>query len=154
MNPLDRRIITQLLIDAGQPAMTIAEKVGASRQTIAKKIRQFGESGLIEGTFAKVDPVKVGLRERAFIFIQEDPEMKVRRKIETEINALPQVIRFYRLFGRYSGILEVLTRDQDELSVLVKEIHELEGMRETETFIVHSSVKENPQGALIDALSK
>jgi Lrp/AsnC family transcriptional regulator len=153
MNSLDRHIIAQLLIDAGQPAVTIAQKVGASRQTISKKIHHFMESGLIEGIVARIDPTKVGLRERAFVFIQEGPEMRVRRKIETEINSLPQVIRFYRLFGRYSGVLEVLTRDQDELSALVKDIHELKGMRETETFIVHSSVKDKPQEALLDALT-
>lgn len=74
------------------------------------------------------------------------------RKIEAEINALPQVTRFYRLLGRYSGLLEVLTKDQEELTTLVKEIHELEGMRETETFIVHSSVKDKPYDVLLDAI--
>jgi DNA-binding Lrp family transcriptional regulator len=154
MHSLDKHIIAQLLKDAGQPAVIIADKVGASRQTVSKKIHQFIETGMIEGIVAQIDPIKVGLRERAFVFIQEDPEMKVRSKIENEINSLPQVIRFYRLFGRYSGVLEVLTRDQDELSALVKDIHELEGMRETETFIVHSSVKDKPREALLDALNK
>jgi DNA-binding Lrp family transcriptional regulator len=152
MTPLERRIIAQLLLDAGQPAVDIAEKVGATRQTVSKKINHFGEEGLVEGIVARIDPAKLGLQERAFIFIQENPEMKVRSRIETKINALPQVARFYRLFGRYSGILEVLTKDQDELSALVKEIHEFEGIRDTETFIVHSSVKDRPQETLRHAL--
>ncbi len=154
MTPLERRIIAQLLTDAGQPANAIAGKVMAARQTVSKKIRELEESGLVEEIVARVDPAKLGLRERAFVFIQEEPEMKVRRGIEQEVNALPQVTRFYRLFGRYSGLLEVLTRDQEELAALVKHIHELKGMRETETFIVHSSVKDRPQDALIDALAK
>jgi DNA-binding Lrp family transcriptional regulator len=152
MTPLERRIIAEMLVDAGQPAVDIARKVGATRQTVSKKIHHFEDEGLIGGLFARIDPGKLGLQERAFIFIQEDPEMKVRSKIEAKINALPQVARFYRLFGRYSGILEVLTKDQEELSALVKEIHEFEGIRDTETFIVHSSVKDRPQETLIHAL--
>lgn len=152
MDSLERRIITQLLIDAGQPTVNIARKVKAARQTVSKKIQQFEKSGHIERITAIVDPEKFGLRERAFVFIQEDPEMKVRKRIEAKIDSLPHVTRFYRLFGRYSGILEVLTTDQEELSALVKDIHELEGMRETETFIVHSSVKDRPQDALINVL--
>ena len=152
MTPLERLILAQLLVDAGQPAVDIARKVGATRQTVSKKIHQFEEEGLIGGVFARIDPAKLGLQEKAFIFIQEDPEMKVRRKIEAKINALPQVARFYRLFGRYSGILEVLTTDQEELSALVKEIHEFEGIRDTETFIVHSSVKDRLIETLLHAL--
>ena len=152
MNSLERRILIELLMDAERTAVSIAERVGSSRQTVSKKIDKFEDSGVIEGVSARVDPSRVGLEERAFVFIQEDPEMSVRRKIEREIDRIPQVTRFFRLFGRYSGLLEILTRDQQELSSLVKEIHELEGMRETETFIVHSSVKNRPQDALIHAL--
>ena len=152
MDSLERRIIIQLLVDAGQPTVNIARKVKAARQTVSKKIQQFKRSGLIERIAAIIDPDKFGLHERAFVFIQEDPEMKVRRRIDAKIDSIPQVMRFYRLFGRYSGMLEVLTKDQDELSALVKDIHELEGMRETETFIVHSSVKDKPQDALIKFL--
>ncbi len=152
MNALERRILIQLLIDAERTTVSIAERVDASRQTVSKKIEKFEGSGLIEGVSARIDPSKVGLEERAFVFIQEDPEMSVRRNIEREIDRIPQVTRFFRLFGRYSGLLEILTRDQEELSSLVKEIHELEGMRETETFIVHSSVKNRPHQALIHAL--
>ena len=152
MDSLERRIIAQLLVDAGEPTVRVARKVKAARQTVSKKIKQLKRSGHIQRLTAVVDPEKFGLHERAFVFIQEDPEMKVRRSIEAHIDSLPNVTRFHRLFGRYSGILEVLTRDQDELSALVKDIHELEGMRETETFIVHSSVKDRPQDALIKAI--
>jgi len=152
MDSLERRIVAQLLVDAGEPTVSIARKVKAARQTVSKKIKKLKKSGHIESVTAVVDPEMFGLHERAFVFIQEDPEMKVRKMIEARIDSLPNVTRFYRLFGRYSGILEVLTRDQDELSTLVKDIHELEGMRETETFIVHSSVKDRPQDALIKAI--
>lgn len=157
MKDLDKKIIFQLLEDAEQPIVDIADKVGASRQTVSKKIKQFKKSGLIEELTARISPEKLGLDVQAYVFLQEDPQDEVRERNEERINSFPQVSRFFRLFGRYSGILEVWSKDREDLTSLVKKIHELEGVRETETFIVHSVVKDRPEEpllALLETLSE
>lgn len=154
MKDLDRKIILELLHNVDQPIVDIAEKVGASRQTVSKKIKQFKESGLISEVTVRLDPAKFGLDVRAFVFIQEEPQDEVRQKNEKEINGIPQVTKFFRLFGRYSGVLEVWSESRDELTTLVKKIHELKGVRETETFITHSVVKDSPGDPLSAFLEK
>ncbi len=145
MKELDKKIIYQLLKNADQPIVEIAEKVGASRQTVSKKINKFKDDGVIKGITAKLDPEKFGLSVRAYVFLQEEPEDEIRKENEDKINEFPQVSKFFRLFGRYSGVLEVWSEDRDELTSLVKEIHELDGVKETETFLIHSTVKEEPE---------
>lgn len=152
MNDLDKKILLELLKDADQPKVDIAEKVDASRQTVSKKIKKFKESELIEDLKVKIDPEKIGLEVRAFVFLQEAPQEEVRERIEKEIRKMPNVSKFFRLFGRYSGILEVWSGDRGELSSLVKKIHELEGIKETETFIVHDVLKDRPEDPLIEFL--
>lgn len=152
MKELDEKIIAQLLKDADQPIVEIAEEVGASRQTVSKKIEEFKESGVIERIAAEVDYERFGLNVRAYVFLQEEPQDEIREKNEKKINEYKRVSRFVRLFGRYSGILEVWGEDEEELTDFVKEIHELDGVRETETFIVHSTVKDNPNDPLIEVL--
>lgn len=152
MKDLDKEIILQLLEDAEQPIVDIADSVGASRQTVSKKIKNFKESGLIKDLTARLDPTDFGLDVRAYVFLQEEPQDEVREKNEEEINKYPQVSKFFRLFGRYSGILEVWSEDRDDLTELVKKVHGLEGVRETETFIVHSTVKDKPEDPLLDIL--
>lgn len=154
MKELDKKIILQLLKDANQPIVDIAEEVGASRQTVSKKIKEFQESGMVKEIVAKLDPEEFGLDVRAYVFLQEDPQDEVRKRNEKEINSYPQVSKFFRLFGRYSGVLEVWSRDRDELTSLVKKIHELEGVRETETFITHSSVKDEPKDPFLGLLEE
>lgn len=154
MKSLDKKIIVQLLKDADQPIVDIAEKVDASRQTVSKKIKKFKESGKIKEIIAGVDPKEFGLNVRAFVFLQEDPQDEVRERNEKNINKFPQVSKFFRLFGRYSGILEVWSKDEDDLTSIIKKIHELDGVRETETFIVHSSVKDKPEEPMINFLQK
>lgn len=152
MKDLDKKIILQLLEDAEQPIVDIADKVDASRQTVSKKIKKFKESGLVKDLTARLDPTELGLDVRAYVFLQEEPQDAVREKNEKEINKYPQVSKFFRLFGRYSGVLEVWSRDRDDLTKLVKKVHALEGVRETETFIVHSAVKDKPEDPLLDIL--
>lgn len=145
MKDIDKKIILQLLENAEQPIVDIADKVGASRQTVSKKIEQFKDSGLIKNFTVRIDPEKFDLGIRAYVFLQEEPQDEVRESNEKKINKFPQVSKFFRLFGRYSGVLEVWSEDRDDLTALVKEIHDLEGVRETETFIVHSTVKDKPK---------
>ena len=152
MEALEREILLQLIEDSGQPVSKIAKKVGASRQTVAKKIEELRKSGVVGPPTARLIPAKLGLGTRAYIFLREDPSSEVRRGNEGLIGKLPQVFSFHRLFGRYSAVLEVWTRDSKELTDLVKKIHSLKGVRETETFIVHSTVKDRPEEPLVHVL--
>ena len=154
MKKIDKKILIQLLKDAEQPVVDIADKVGISRQTVSKKIDQFKKDGILKEIKANLDSNKLGINVKAFVFLQEDPQDEIRNKNEKKINDFHQVARFLRLFGRYSGVLEVWTKDRDSLTEIVKKIHELEGVRETETFIVHSGVKDKPADPLIEILTE
>lgn len=152
MRDLDRKILLQLIKNSEQPVREIAEKVGASRQTVAKKIEQLKAAGMINSFTVKLSPEKFGLRTKAYILLREDPKGELRRKNETAVKQFHQVTEFYRLFGRYSAVLEVLVKDSGELTRLVKRIHRLKGVRETETFIVHSAVKDEPEAPFLRIL--
>ncbi len=152
MRELDQKILLQLIKDSEQPVTKIAKKVGASRQTVAKKIKQLKEEGIIASFTARLNPEKFGLSTKAYILLHEDSREELRRKNMAAIKQFHQVTEFYRLFGRYSAILEVLVRDSKELTKLVKRIHRLKGVRETETFIVHSAVKDLPQAPFLQIL--
>ena len=152
MRELDRKILLQLLKNSGQPVKEIAKKVGASRQTVAKKIEQLRAEGIITSFTAKLDPEKLGLGTKAYVLLREDPRSELRRKNEIVIKQFHQVTEFYRFFGRYSAVLEVLVRNSKELTKLVKRIHGLKGVKETETFIVHSAVKNVPEAPFVQVL--
>ena len=151
---LNRKILLELVKDSSQPISQMAEKVGATRQTVAKKIEQFKRSGVLESFTVKLKPEPFGLTTHAFVFLREDPRAEVRRRNERTIRKIPQVSSFHRLFGRYSAILEVWARDSKELATLVKRIHALRGIRETETFIVHSTIKEKSEDPFVNVLGK
>ena len=45
-----------------------------------------------------------------------------------------------------------MVKDDKELTNLIKKIHRLKGVRETETFIVHSTVKDDPKDPFVQVL--
>ncbi len=154
MGDLDNKILLQLIKNSEQPVKEIAKKVGASRQTVAKKIEQLKKDGTIISFTARLSVEKFGLGTKAYILLREDPQSKLRIKNEKVIKRFHQVTEFYRLFGRYSAVLEVLVGNSTELTKLVKRIHQLKGVRETETFIVHSTVKNEPEAPFVQALKQ
>jgi len=153
MRDIDRRILLQLLKDGRQPAVEIAKKLGVTRQTVSKKIELFMKDGTINTFTVKLDPEKFGFTIKAYILLREEPRVELRMKNEKIIKKIPQVAEFYRIFGRYSAVLELLAKDEKELARLVKRIHRLKGVMETETLIVHTTLKNDPESPFVQLLS-
>ena len=142
---LEKRILIHLLENGNQPISQIAKDVGVTRQTVAKKLEQMHDSGLVNSFFPKLEPEKFGLTTQAYIFMQEDPRSDIRKSNEEIIKSFPQVCEFHRIFGEYSSIIKVLVKDNKELTKFVKKLQDLKAVRETETFIVHSTLKNKPE---------
>jgi len=142
---LEKKIILQLLEDGRQPLLQIAKNVGVTRQTVAKKLEQLRSSGLISSFNPRLEPEKFGLVIQAYIFMSEDPQSDLRKKNEEIIKGFHQVSEFHRIFGKYDSIMKVLVENNKELTDFIKKLHGLSGVRETETFIVHSTIKNKPE---------
>lgn len=142
---LEKRILLNLLENGQQPLLKIATDIGVTRQTVAKKIKQMHDSGLIISFFPKLEPEKLGLSIQAYILMREDPRSDYRKETEEIVKNFPQVSEFRRIFGKYDSIAKVLVKNNKELTDLVKKIHDLNGVKETETFIVHSTIKDKPE---------
>ncbi|MEM1689462.1 MAG: Lrp/AsnC family transcriptional regulator [Candidatus Hadarchaeales archaeon] len=145
----ERKILLELLKDSSRSIVEIARATGISRQTVAAKLRHL--KGKIRFTI-RLNSADLGLSTRAYVFIKEKPDPVLRKRLEDEVKKMKEVGRFYRLFGRYSSVLEVLVRNEDELSGVIQKIHRLGGIEETETFIVRGVVKEEPEEPFIRVL--
>jgi DNA-binding Lrp family transcriptional regulator len=150
---LEKRILLNLLEKGQRPIVKIAEDLGVTRQTVAKKIEQMHASGLML-FFPKMEPEIVGLSIQAYILMREDPRSDLRKETEEIVKSFPQVAEFQRIFGKYDSIAKVLVKNNKELTDLVKKIHDLNGVKETETFIVHSTVKDKPEDPIKKALTE
>jgi DNA-binding Lrp family transcriptional regulator len=150
---LEKKILLNLLEKGQRPILKIAEDIGVTRQTVAKKIEQMHNSGLMLSFFPKMNPEILGLTIQAYILMREDPRNDYRKETEDIVKSFPEVSEFQRIFGKYDSIAKVLVKNNKELTDLVKKIHDLNGVKETETFIVHSTIKDKPEDPLKKALT-
>lgn len=150
---IEKKILLNLLENGQRPILKIAEDLGITRQTVAKKIEQMHNSGLIISFYPKMDPEILGLSIQAYILMQEEPHSDCRKETERILTSFPQVSEFRRIFGKYDSIVKVIVNDNKELTDLVKKIHDLNGVKDTETFIVHSTIKDKPEDPIIKVLS-
>ncbi len=151
---LEKKIILQLLEDGRRPTLHIARNIGVTRQTVAKKLEQLRNSGLITSFAPRLNHEKLGLAIQAYVFMREDPSSKLRGKNEQTIKGFQQVAEFHRIFGKYDSLIKVLVENNEELKEFVEKLHSLEGIRETETFIVHSTIKDKPEDPTKKALTE
>ena len=150
---LEKKILLNLLEQGQRPIIKIAKDLGVTRQTVAKKIEQMHNSGIIISFFPKMQPEMLGLSIQAYILMREDPRNDYRKETEDIVKSFSEVSEFQRIFGKYDSIAKVLVKDNKELTALVKKIHDLNGVKETETFIVHSTIKDKPEDPIKKALT-
>ena len=151
---LEKKILLNLLENGQRPVLKIAQDLGVTRQTVAKKLDQMRSSGLILSFYPKMQPEVLGLSIQAYILMREDPKNECRKETEAILNSFPQVTEFKRIFGKYDSIAKVLVNNNKELTDLVKKIHDLNGVKETETFIVHSTLKDKPEDPIKNKLTQ
>lgn len=148
---LDKKLLIRLMDNARAPIYKLAKELGVSRQTVSKKLKKL-EQELSLKYVAIPDLNRLNLNLRAYVMLRVTPRDDVRRKVESKIRRLKQVAQAHYIYGQYDMLLEVLVKDRDELSKVIDSLHEVEGVLDTETFIVREVVKYKPLDPIIRAL--
>ena len=138
----DRRILGLIQRDGKMSQALIAKTVGLSTAAVNERLKKLEQAGVIRRFTALVDPKAVGMQVTAFIevFLEhpryEDPFLK-------RILDLDEVQECHHITGEFSVMLKVRLRDMESLQRLViSQLNGLQGVRQTRTVMVLSTVKE------------
>lgn len=120
LDPVDRRILEQLQIDARLPVPVLAERVGLSSPACYRRIRQLRENGAIQREVAVVAPRMLGWPLSMIVLVTLEREGsrtidELLRKLETE----PQVIEAWQITGEYDFAVKIVARDMESYDNLV-----------------------------------
>ena len=130
---LDTRLIELLQEDAHRSSEELARHLKVSTSTVRRRIRQLIASGVMH-IVAVVDPGKVGFPLCAMIALDVAHE-----KLDSVLKLLAsrhEVMWVSSTTGRFDIIAHARFRSTEELSNFVeKELANLEGLRDSETFI-------------------
>ena len=89
---------------------------------------------------------------KAYILVRVRSDNEARGRFEAKVKRLKQVSQVHYVYGRFDALVEALVKDHNELSRLIKALHRVDGVLETETYIVREVIKDKPLDPLLKVL--
>ena len=138
----DRLILAEVQRDAKLPQAEIARRVGLSTAAVNERLRKLENAGVIRRYAASLDPRAVGVTLAAFVEVFIEHPRFEAAFIEKMLK-LDEVQECHHITGEFSLLLKVRVRDIESLQhLLLRQLNALEGVRQTRTVMVLSTLKE------------
>ncbi len=136
----DLEILRRLQNEARVSFKRVADEIGVSEATVFVRVKKLQEHHVITGYRTIIDPKAVGKSVTAIILVRAMPRNFLG--ILDELKKIGDIYEIYDVTGQYSSILKIRVGSTDELSRLIDEVGNVEGVAGTETIIVLRTVKE------------
>lgn len=109
---IDKRLLHELQRDASLSQRELADRVGLSQNACWRRLKALTDSGLLQGSVARLDRQLLGLDLVVFVLLRTrhhsaDWLTAFRRHVLT----IPEVVDFHRISGDYDYQLKVVTED-------------------------------------------
>jgi len=147
----DRHILALVQRDAKLAQAEIARRVGLSAAAVNERLKKLEQAGVIRAWTAVVEPSAAGAPLAAFVevFIEHP---RYEAAFLHRVRDLDEVQECHHITGEFSLILKVRVRDMEAMQqLLLRTLNGMEGVRQTRTVMVLSTVKENAFVATGDA---
>jgi len=142
LDATDRRILALVQKDASLAQAEIARRVGLSTAAVHERLKKLESAGVIRRWTAVVDPAAVGAQVCAFIEVFFEHPRYEKGFIE-RVKKLDAVQECHHITGEFSLLLKVRVADMPALqTLLLEQLSGQEGVRQTRTVMVLSTVKE------------
>ena len=143
IDPIDRKILSELQRDGRVTIQDLAERVGLSASPTLRRIRMLEEAGILKGYVALVDQARVGLPVSVFASV------KLERQREEELDRFaeavarwPEVVECYLMTGRHDYLVRVVVPDLAAYERFLKDkLTRLEGVGSIESSFALGQVK-------------
>ena len=137
LDSIDHRLIAELRVDARAPTSRIAKAVGISRATAEKRIARMIESGAILGfTVRARNEEGEGVRAVMLIEVAGRSTSAVIRLLK----GIPELVHLHTTNGGWDLVAEIRARSLADFDRVLREVRTIEGVLNSETSLLLSSV--------------
>ena len=142
MNQLDytdKQILLALKADARKAFSKIADELNISNSLVHQRIKKMKTDGVIKKADLILDEIKMGYNTKAYVGIRLK-EARFAEKVVHKLKDIVEVTECNFVSGKYAIFVLVYAKDNNHLrSVLYEQIHEIEGVGGTDSFICFST---------------
>jgi Lrp/AsnC family transcriptional regulator len=123
MDAIDRKILAVVQDDASLSVAEIGQRVGLSSTPCWKRLQRLEADGVITKRVALIDPEKVGLGITVFVSVETgDHSQDWLKNFADVVNAMPEVMEFYRMAGDVDYVLRVVVQDMASYDTFYKKL--------------------------------
>jgi Lrp/AsnC family transcriptional regulator for asnA, asnC and gidA len=143
VSALDKRIIEHLQQDGRRPFTQIASDLGVSEAAVRARTNRLVERGVLQ-VVGVTDPLRLGFQQMAMIGIRCERDKLV--EVSERIAEMPEVDYVVITAGTYDLLIETVCEDNEALlRFLAEKLRQIDGVRDTETFVYLRMVKQTYQ---------
>ena len=144
LDPINRRILAELVANARISMSELAEKVGLSKTPVTQRVRQMDEAGLIIGYRAILSPMKLGLTHVTYVEVKmSDTRQTALDRFNDAVRAIAEVEECYMIAGGYDYLLKVRSRDMVHFrQIMAEKISSLPFLHATSSYVAMEAVVE------------
>ena len=144
---IDRQILEILNRDGRTKFTTIAKRIKRTEGTVRNRVRRLREQGIIQGFRVVTDPENLGYEGQAVIKFYLEPSYESY----AQMDQLPflcdteqcRLISLYRSNGESSFILEVLSKNKQDLEYFVSKLGKFTGIKDIEVLVKEQKIYDN-----------
>lgn len=153
LDPIDRKILSELQADGRMTNVELAKRVGISAPPCLRRVRTLEESGLIKGYHAEVDARELGFEVQVFAMVGLDSQAEAElSKFEERCRNWPLVRECHMLNGEVDFMLKCVAPDLGTFQTfLTEELLTASNVSSVKTSLVIRGAKDEP-GVPFDVL--
>ena len=155
LDPIDRKILSELQADGRMTNVELAKRVGISAPPCLRRVRTLEEAGLVKGYHAEVDSRELGFEVQVFAMVglQSQAEADLRA-FEDRCRGWPLVRECHMLNGEVDFMLKCVAPDLSSFqSFLTGELLTTANVASVKTSLVIRCAKDEP-GVPFDVLEE
>jgi len=134
MNPVDTNLLALLRENARRSTSELARSLGVSRSTIQSKIKKLEQKGVIKGYTVEYGEEYENRLVSAHVLITV--HQKLTGRTNRSLHGIPQVKSLHAISGDYDLIAVLITETTEELSAILDQIGNLEGVERTNSSFI------------------
>lgn len=123
LDRIDKGILEQLQRNSDQSLVTLADKVGLSKNPCWRRIQRLQEAGVIRSRVALLDPKSLNLRVIVFMNIRTNQHTaEWLKKFTAAIDDIPEIVEYYRMSGEVDYLLKILAPTIEAFDAVYKKL--------------------------------
>lgn len=153
LDAFDRKILSELAMDAGLGYAELGSRVGLSAPAVHERVKRLRASGRIRGTVAMLDGPATGKPLLAFVHVDSTGWGKTQELLS--LAELPEVEEIHSVAGDTCMLLKVRCQSSRALEGLLARLYALPSVKATRSYVVLSTYLERtPQGGITETLER